>query len=61
MPMRLNRLVETDTQQLGPARRAGDLAPRGAKPLRAAHRQRYASHTAPVASSRNNTSAPCVM
>jgi hypothetical protein len=34
-------LVETDTQQLGAARRAGDRMPCGAKPLRAAHRQRY--------------------
>jgi hypothetical protein len=36
-----NRLVETDTQRLGATRRAADRAPRGAKPLRAAHRQRY--------------------
>ena len=36
----LNRLVETDTQQLGAARRAGDRTPRGAKPLRAAHLRR---------------------
>jgi hypothetical protein len=35
-----NKLVETDTQQLGAARPAGDRMPRGAKPLRAAHRQR---------------------
>jgi hypothetical protein len=35
-----NRLVETDTQQLGAARRFGDPMPRGAKPLRAAHRRR---------------------
>jgi hypothetical protein len=40
MRLRFNRLVETDTQQLGAARRAGDRMPRGAKPLRAAHRQR---------------------
>jgi hypothetical protein len=38
-----NKLVETDTQQLGAARRVGDRTPRGAKPLRAAHRQRYAA------------------
>jgi hypothetical protein len=35
-----NRLVEPDTQRLGAARRAGDRMPLGAKPLRAAHRQR---------------------
>jgi hypothetical protein len=41
--LRANRLVETDTQQLGAARRVCDRLPRGAKPLRAAHRQRYPS------------------
>jgi hypothetical protein len=38
--MRPNKLVETDTQQLGAASRIGNRTPRGAKPLRAAHRQR---------------------
>lgn len=37
---RSNMLVETDTQQLGAARRSGERRPRGAKPLCAAHRQR---------------------
>jgi hypothetical protein len=40
-PARSNRSVETDTQRLGAARRAGKRTPRGAKPLRAAHLQRY--------------------
>jgi hypothetical protein len=39
-PVLPNWLVETDTQRLGAAMRAGDRMPRGAKPLRAAHRQR---------------------
>lgn len=35
-----NRSVETDTQRLGAAKRSGERAPRGTKPLRAAHLQR---------------------
>ena len=35
-----NRSVEADTQQLGAARRVGNRAPCGAKPLCAAHLQR---------------------
>jgi hypothetical protein len=38
--MRSNRSVETDTQRLGPARRASDRTHRGAKPLCAAHLRR---------------------
>jgi hypothetical protein len=41
--MLVNRLVETDTQRLGAAMRTDDGPLRDAKPLRAAHRQRYAA------------------
>ena len=38
-----NRSVETDTQRLGATSRVGDHASCSAKPLRAAHLQRYAA------------------